>query len=304
MTGPGVILTNSEMTDFDMCKRRWYLKHYLRLRPIREHHDYFDVGNLIHAALEQHYDPEGGGNPAHALLVRARKMVEADPENAEAIADNAQLAAIMLEGYLEWLEEQGIDADLDVYASEETLEVELPNYHVLRGKLDARAHQRSTGLKVFLEHKSVQSLGDLPNRAQTNRQFKTYFLLEMLAGGERTDAVLLNMLRKVKRTARAKPPFYGRHPVRFNIEEIRAHWLHVVALSEEMDKVRARLDGGESHQTVCPPTPESCCGGRMSATFRAVCPMMDDGSDYQAMLDEQYEEHDPLERYDETKEDE
>ncbi len=299
------VLTNSELTDFDLCKRRWYLKHYRRLRPVSDHHDYFDVGNLIHRALEEHYDPGSGVPPQTALLVRARKMVQEDPENAEAISDNAQLASIMLEGYLEWLEEEGIDADLEVYASEETLTADLPNGHVLQGKLDARANQRSTGLKVFLEHKSVQSLGDLPKRAQTNRQFKTYFLLEHLAGIEddaRTDAVLLNMLRKVKRTARAKPPFYARHPVRFNIEEIRNHWRHVVALSIEMDRVRARLDAGESHQTVGPPTPEACGGGRMSATFRAVCPMMDDGSDYEAMLAEQYEEHDPLERYEEDDE--
>jgi hypothetical protein len=285
------------MADFDLCKRRWYLKHYLRLRPVSDHHDYFDVGNLVHRALEEHYEPGSAVTPQHALLVRARKMIAADPENAEAIADNAQLAAIMVEGYLEWLAENGIDADLEVYASEETLEAELPNGHVLRGKLDARALQKTTGLKVFLEHKSVQSLGDLPKRAQTNRQYKTYFLLEMLAGGERTDAVLLNMLRKVKRTARAKPPFYDRVPVRYNIDEIRNHWKHVVALSAQMDEVRARLDNGESHQTACPPTPEACCGGRMSATFRAVCPMMDDGSDYEAMLAEQYEEHDPMERY-------
>ena len=292
------VLTNSEMADFDRCKRRWLIRHYWHLRRVggAEHKDYFDVGNLVHTALEEYYDPSKGGNPQHSLLVRARKMIDADPENAETIAKNAELASIMTEGYLEWVTEEGVDADLDVYAAEETLEAELPGGHVLMGKLDARAMQKSTGLRVFLEHKTVASLGDLPATAQTNRQFKTYFLLEFLNGGERTDAVLLNMLKKVKRTARATPPFYARHSVRYNTDEIRNHWKHVVALSREMDLVRMRLDDGEDHHDVCPPNPDQCCG-TWNAPFRGVCSMFDDGSDIEGLLAVEYEEYDPMERY-------
>jgi hypothetical protein len=57
------------------------------------------------------------------------------------------------------------------------------------------------------------------------------------------SGILVNLLKKVKRTASAKPPFYARVDVPHNIHELRNHWKHVVHRAEIADAER-RLDAG------------------------------------------------------------
>lgn len=213
------------------------------------------------------------------------------------------MAGIMIEGYMQWLEDEGPDADLEVISAEQPVQVQIKEYTLL-SKLDARAVRRTDELLVQIEHKSVQNLVDLPKTAQTNFQFLTYDLVAYLAEQQngtdaRTDGLLLNMLRKVKRSKAAKPPFFGRHDVRHNAEELRSHWKHVLELARDTDRARARLDSGESHHSVAPPTPTRDCS--WDCQFKEVClpGMFDDGSNVEGALDAGYVIHDPLERYEE-----
>lgn len=305
MTGP-TILTNSELQTYQRCRRKWWLGYYRRLRKLRSYSAPLSVGTLVHRALEELYDPEKHGDPLTSILERARSAIEAAPAFADDIAKDAELAGIMVTGYLEWLEETGADANLEVYAAEQKINVTLDDGHELQGKLDARAYRKTDGARVFLEHKTVANLADLPKLAQLNPQFLTYHLLEYLdpmqrgVEAERTDGVVLNMLRKVKRTARANPPFYGRHEVRFNSHEVKNHWEHVLGLARMMDETRAALDRGESPQRVTPPNPTRDCS--WGCEFFLVCPLFDDGSDAEGLVGAEYEEHDPLARYEEEEE--
>jgi hypothetical protein len=240
-------------------------------------------------------------------------MIDEDPNVADDILKEAELAGIMLDGYMQWVEETGADSDLEVYGAEEKIEVPLGDTgFILRGKLDARALRRSTGARVFLEHKTVSNMVDLKKSAQTNPQFLGYELLEFLSlretgrDGERADGTLLNMLKKVKRTARAKPPFYERHEVHHNLEELRNHQRHIVSIGREIEAARGRLDAGEPHHAVCPP---SSSGARPQCTwcsYKDVClsGMFDDGSDIESYLGMFYEPHDPYSYYEEEEEDE
>ena len=220
------ILTQSELSAFLRCKRKWYLGSYLKLKKRRYSGSApLSIGTLVHYGLEAYYRPDDRTHPIDAIKAKCLRMIDEFPEASNDIIKCADLAGIMLEGYMEWLEEKGADADLDVYAAEEKVEVEIrptdrhpalgPKY-ILRGKMDARARRKSDDTHLQLEHKSVGNLADLPKTAQTNFQYLTYDLLAYLKSLEsdatiRTDGVLLNMLRKVKRTAAAKPPFYDRH---------------------------------------------------------------------------------------------
>lgn len=302
------VITNSELGSFQRCRRDWWLNYYRKLRQKRSYSSPLSVGTLVHRALEAYYDPDKGDDPQTSILVRARAAIEENPGAADAIASDAELAGIMVSGYMDWLEEEGADVNLEVYAAEQKLSVSLDDDHVLQGKLDARAYRKTDGARVFLEHKTVANLKNLPKGAQLNPQFLTYHLLEYLdpiqrqIEAERTDGVILNMLRKVKRTARANPPFYGRHEVRFNRHEVQSHWTHVLSLALEIDRATERLDAGEDPQKVCPPNPPGCCGRGWGSDYALVCPLFDDGSDVEAMLAAEYEEHDPMERYDEDEE--
>lgn len=298
------IVTQSELSTWLRCRRKWYLGYFRRLRRVDDFERLPGVGTFVHAGLEAWYGGLGpAGNPLDVVASRADALIQANPDRAEDIADAAGLAGIMLEGYLDWLQESGADTGLIFDGAEKKVEVTLrPTSYVLRGKIDATFVRENDGARVQLEHKTVGNLTDIPKTAQMNFQFLTYDLLAYLKAidgdGNRTDGVLLNMLRRVKRTARANPPFYGRHEVRHNTQELRAHWKHVVAIARETDLARARLVAGEDHQTVVPPSPERSCS--WSCPFAQACPMFDDGSDADGFLAAEFEEHDPLARYEDS----
>jgi len=303
------VLTQSELSTWLRCRRKWWLGYYRKLRRKRYEGAPLSIGNLVHYGLEAWYRPSDRRHPSDAIRAKCEEMLGQYPDSTNDILDCAELAGIMVEGYMEWLEAEGPDSDLEVVGAETPVEVQIGAYR-LRGKIDAPVVRRSDSLRLQLEHKTAQNLTDIPKTAQTNFQFLTYDLLAYLAarqlepGIHRTDGIIVNMLRKVKRTARAKPPFYGRHEVRHNTDELRNHWRHVLAIARETDAAAARLDAGEPHQHVVPPTPMRNCS--FDCSFYAVCGagMFDDGSDVEGMLASAYELHDPLERYAEGTEEE
>jgi len=307
-----MILTSSEMQSWLHCHRCWYLGNYRCLRKKSDVRRPLTVGTLYHRAVQEYYTVgERGPHPVDAIRRKATKMIEEHPEFADDIAKDAELAGIMAEGYMEWLEETGADANLEVYGTEMKLDIPFEGTpYILRGKLDARALLRDSGMKVIMETKTCGNLSDLPKTAQTNFQFKTYCLLEYLAlleeGQEmdRTDGVLLRMARKVKRTARAKPPFYGELAVRYNLDELRNHWRNVVLIADEISAARARLDAGEDFHRVVSVTSTRDCFWRDSFAPLCVAGTMDNGSDFEGYIAQNYEQWDPLSRYDDSDEEE
>lgn len=309
-----LLITQSTIKEFTRCKRKWWLGTYRRLQKMGgEYRSPLSVGNLVHDALAEYYDsvygPERDGEvmlPIQYVKDIALATMEDFPDSAEFIAKDAELAGIMVDGYMEWLVETGADADFETVEPEREIAARLTDDVVLLGKLDGKVLTRD-GWTGLLEHKTVGNFTDLPAVAQIERQYLTYDLLEYLELLQQepevsrptkplTDGTIINMLRKVKRTSRAKPPFYDRHKVEHNIYELRNHWRHVVAISKEIRDAMNRLEAGESHQTVVPPTPAVDC--RYMCPFHSVCALFDDGSDVEAVLEFEYEEHDPLERYD------
>ena len=298
------ILTSSELKDFQRCKRRWWLGHVRKLRKkVYEGSAPLTIGTLFHAGLEAYYRPSDVTSPVTTVRNKAQRMIERWPDASGDILEAADLAAIMLEGYMEWAEEEAVDIDLDVYAAEEKVEVKVGPF-TLRGKMDARAIRKSDGVRIQLEHKSVGNLADIPKTAQMNPQFLTYDLLSVLSSGvgERTDGLIINMARKAKRSKTAKPPFYGRHEVRHNLNELRNHYRHILGLGHEMGRVELwlLLQGGERHHSIVPPTPTKDCS--WDCKFVDLCPMFDDGSDAETMIKMAFEEHDPLARYEDDEE--
>lgn len=308
-------LSNSEMAQWKRCRRKWYLGSYrgLKKRVDDEAGSATWVGNFVHEALAWYYDPANNfASPvayAESLLDQAIQDAPGEETN---LRKEFVLVKLMLEGYMEWLAESGADADLKILGSERMVRVPLrqaggePLGVYLLSKLDVPVERNSDGQRLALEHKTVQHLSQPLIGFRIDAQFLTEHLARFLGSIEAgmtpeealrdCSGVLVNMLRKVKRTGSAKPPFFGREEVRHNIHELRSHWRHVVEIASEIAAAEARLDAGESHHTVCPPTPipDRCS---WDCPFFKVCPMADDGSDFEGVLGAVYEEHDPLERY-------
>lgn len=295
-------LTNSEAKDFMRCRRKWWLKNIRGLRLKREKATGpMQLGNRVHRGLEVLYDSE---HDAELMMLNLHAQYDADklefPEEAEALDKERDLAVAMLEGYVQWLEETGEDEDIEVLGVETPREIDFAEIDgvqiTLMGKLDQRVRRRSTGEVLALDHKTVDDFSRvrlLPLDTQS-LHYELIEYLHLLAKGvdadeERTGGVLFNMLRKVKRTVRAKPPFFMREPVRRNKAELQSYWTRIYTIAQDMLDVERR--GFEAAY----PNPTRDCS--WDCPYFGICPMFDDGSDVESVITLVYDEGDPLERY-------
>jgi hypothetical protein len=290
------------MSVWRECKRRWWLGHYRGLTP-RARTEFgrpTSVGDRVHNALQAYYDPARRIDPVEYIRASVMADLIEFPLVSDSIRKEGDLCQGMVEGYIDWLEEEGRDSGFTVVSSEEAREVPLIEGVTLLAKLDVRVEEDQTGFKWSWDHKTGPT-GVEPKLLQINTQALTQHLVEFLAlhtegrDAEAAQGTMFNFLKKSKRTARAKGPFYWREPVRHNIEELRKHWTHVVAVAKEIQAAEAALDAGGDHHEVCYPNPTTNCTWKCE--FFRVCSLHDDGSDVDAAINDLYVTHDPLERY-------
>lgn len=320
-------VSNSELQTFKRCRRKWWLAWYRRLMLQTE--DFTSVratGTRVHRALAYWYVPDGEKrvDPRDALervivddwtkVARlARERHTSDEQLGELAVEFAQatnLERAMVEGYVQWLEETGADAELRITASETPLVVDQvvdmgsAYHHEQReiqfiGLLDVRATRVTDKVNLFVDHKTVGDLNAPVVTLPQNEQMLHYHLMEFLSLDDsdvRCDGALYNMLRRVKRSAKAKPPFYDRIEVRHNRFELESYRHRALAATREILIAVDRLDRGDDHLDVVYPTPNPTC--RWDCDFFAVCNMLDDGSrGANDMLNALYRTTNPLERY-------
>ncbi len=258
------------------------------------------LGSRIHAALDDHYANNTPLLEAHSKLVETdRQILLADFRDTQDLDNEADLGRIMLEGYEQWVEENGIDAELEMISTEEKIVAPLFNGAVeLQGKLDMRVRRRGDGARMFRDFKTVGgSLSDFANLAPMNEQILTYMLLEStkVDETERSDGGIFTMIKKVKRTASARPPFYDQIEVRHNIFTLRSFWDRIHGTIADLMRVRTALDEGEKHQYVAYPKPSRDC--KWKCQFFTICTLIDDGSSSEQAISEMYEVADPYAYY-------
>lgn len=296
-----VRISNSEIQTFKDCRRRWWLTYYRRLQPKNKTvTGALALGSRIHQALDDHYTKNIPLLDAHAKLVETEKeLLLADFRDVSELETEAELGRIMLEGYEQWVEENGIDAELEMISTEEQVSMPLYGGEVeLQGKLDMRVRRKVDGVRLFRDFKTVGgSLSEFANMAHMNEQVMTYMLLESQKRdeNERSEGGIFTMLKKVRRTAAAKPPFYDQIEIRHNVFTMRSFWERIHGVIADMMRVRKGLDVGEKHQFLAYPKPSRDC--KWKCQFFAVCPLLDDGSAAEQAISEMYEETDPYAYY-------
>lgn len=294
-------ISNSEIQTFKSCRRRWYLSYYRRLKPkSKDYTGPLALGSRVHRALELFYSTgEQLGDVWADLVATDRELVAAAGRDLTDFDNEADLGRIMLEGYLEWTAEEGIDSDIDVISSEQKLTAPLLDGRVeLIAKIDQRIARKSDGVRLFRDFKTSAGFGDVTQTAHLNEQLLTYMLIESLQldQDQRCDGGVFVMLRKVKRTANARPPFYDYIEVRHNIFAMRNFWSRINGELQDMVNVRDALDAGVDHQVVAYPRPSRDC--TWICPFFSICDMFDDGSAVEQAIYDQYEVGSPYAYYD------
>lgn len=311
-------ISQSDLKDFQRCKRRYWLRHVRRLAP-RLHGPVgpLQSGTRVHEALEAFYRPESTTDPRQALedaISNAAReyheqCVKLDVEPDAAVLDkfrkDTDLERAMVEGYFEWLADTGADAYLKVIAAEEQISVtsdqigaELGQPFVVVGKLDARVLDEVTGFTQFVDHKTVQNFAQMLPTLQGDPQMLHYhLLLSIIYPDEHVDGALYNMLRKVKRGKQAKPPFYSRETITHNADEIESYRLKLIGLVANVFEFESRIAqlGDIGVKMFAQTTKTKDCA--WDCDFFSICDMFDDGSRVEAAVQELFAERDPHARY-------
>lgn len=313
------LVSNSEVQTFKECRRKWWLQWYRGLTP--RHREVTGVrsnGTRLHVALENGYQP-GMSFQYHGALKALHVAQEADLAlllEQDPMGDPADLKKdfvleqIMLEGYAEWLAETGEDQFLKVIASETYVEAEFLEGNDRKGrspvkiigKIDTRFEDIRNGHRKIMDHKSVVSFIK-PTELGLNEQTLHYLLLEFLStpeGEARCDAALYNMLRRVKRTAKAVPPFYQRLTIERNQHELDSYRYQLAGVITDLQDVEHQLkyatdDDPELLPMLVYKRYSNDC--HWKCPFFKVCRMFDDGSRVEAALEAEFEVHDPMEYY-------
>lgn len=314
------MFSNSEIQTFKGCRRKWWLQWYRGLAPrAQEWTGVRSIGSRLHVCLEGFYAPQS--TPSVDPRITHEQVVaedlsaflsywEATPfgvpaDELKKLEGNFALERVMLEGYLEWLEETGADANYEVIASETYVEAELPSVYSgkgflpvkIIGKIDSRWRDKRTGRRKFIDHKSV---GTFETRLLgVNEQMLHYHLLEWLnteEGESRCDGALYNMMKRTKRTAKAKPPFYQREEIDHNRYELEAYRDRLVGVITDIQRAEAQIkEEPELIPMIMYPTPTRDCTWK--CPFLKICRMFDDGSRVEDAIENLYEVRDPLSYY-------
>lgn len=314
-------ISHSELKDFQRCKRRWWLRHVRRLAPkLTGPAGTLQSGTRVHTALESYYNFGSESTMREALeleILEAQQTyftdcerLDVDPD-AELIAKfnkDIEVERAMIEGYAAWVAETGADAHLTVLDVERKLTVSdtdlgadfARRFNVV-AKLDLRVFDEISGTRRFLDHKTMQTFANVLPTLRADSQMLHYHLMEFLLAVTEDDTcsgAIYNMLRKVKRTKAAKPPFYAREFIDHNGEEIEAYRLRLLGMIANVFELEARLaDLGEMGAAMFAyPNPTRDC--LWDCEFLQVCGMFDDGSRVENALRDQFVERDPLARYD------
>ncbi len=308
--------TNSEIQCYKECKRKWWLAYYRRLRlRARSVTGVASIGTRVHEALAEWYVPDGQERKdprvaVEELITKDREVLMATltsvpdsgwtsvPELSLDLKDfesEAELTRIMIDGYMQWLEETGADAEYRVIGSERAVEYEFAPGLSIAGREDVAVERYHDGVRLGMDHKT----GDFAALRKTLPQSEQTLLYEILRRVTNPDVhvegMVYNMLRRVRRTASAKPPFYDRITVTLNQHQIASAWQRFMGVINDIRETERRLEMGESHLTAAYPRPNNDCSWKCE--FYICCSMFDDGSRVDAMIETYYEIGDPLERY-------
>lgn len=294
-------ISNSEIQTFKDCRRKWMLHYYRGLRRSEEKHTGpLALGSRVHKALENHYNDTSYGLLRHwtDLIQHDRTLMEAAFRDTTDFDNEADLGRIMLEGYLDWNENEGVDSELDIISNEQVLTTPMLNGRVeLMAKIDQRVRRKVDGVRLLRDWKTAANIADLTKGAQLNEQFLTYMTIEAAQADEdqRCEGALITILKKVKRTASAKPPFYEQIEVRHNLFTLRNFWTRLNGELAEMIGVRDQLDAGVDHHLVAYPRPSRDCNWKCE--FVGICPMFDDGSAVEQAIEALYQIGDAYDYY-------
>lgn len=311
-------VSNSEIQTFKQCRRKWWLAWHRGLRlTVESPLGALAIGQNIHVALGGWYVPDGQPqiNPQETLELLLKEAAErlgtywgsqeknVPPEELKILLSEADLQRIMLEGYMQWIEETGADQDFTIIESERYVETPFIFQNDVQiniiGRVDVLAEDHWSKQLVFIDHKTTGSILESLKGLALNPQMRMYRLILQRAENRDVFLAIYSMLRKVKRTVKANPPFFHREKIVHNRHEIESFVQQLIGVIYDIIEVEHHLDDVYSHPNmmhnrVVYPSPGAHC---RYCPFQRECLMLDDGSRAEDSLASRFTVGEPLHYY-------
>ena len=280
-------IRQSQLTQVRECRRKWELEYVRGLELARmpgETKGARDLGTLVHKLAEAYYKAEDW----RAVLAHERTLLGDFPE----WNDHLNMAEIMFTGYIEWLANEAADNGLVPKMIEPNLEHSMGVFHgdevILTGKPDLVVW--NTMSEAFEVH-DTKTTTKIESVIIHGAQLKSYALLLKLQHGIDVSMGVTNQLKKVKRTARATPPFYGRSTMVINTASLQHHAANIMGQLDEMVELMQYWEQeGDRNRAVYDtkfyPSPTMMCPTRCD--YLAICKTMDAGLDHERVIQFNY----------------
>jgi hypothetical protein len=306
---PLEVVSYSSLKQWSECPRSGFLGQHLGLRKFEEPRTgAMPFGGRIHTALELF--GRSGWVISSARIWQ--KLMDREFEIAEEsgwpndLDKESAMGQVMLEGFEDWLEAQGIFSAWTVVGIEKklstTITIRLANGSeidvLMRGKLDLLTQRNSDGALFVEDYKTTSSLTDDSIMAmQSESQGPIYTMLARRENPEQWVAgFILTMLRKVKRGPTSRPPYYQREVLPYSDAKLDAAMQNVTAQVQRVADIVEKIENGADHRDVAPYKPSWQC---KTCPFRLPCYEMQEGNfdGAERMLLDLYVTDDPLRRY-------
>lgn len=294
-------ISNSEINTYLDCKRKWYLGYYLGLKKKEDGTEQVTAltyGTRIHKALEGWYIPDEAArvNPREAI----RKIYAEDEANVFAAGgdmdkfhEDQKSSFFLIDYYMDKVEKEGFDLGLNYVAAEQSYEAQIDDEIIFRGQIDCIVERESDGARWNIDHKTYKSPGPEIQIAHLNTQFLGYMFLYRENNEDYLAGSIMNIFKKVK-TTRAKDIIH-REYIRHTQLETDNYARRLKVIGNQILKLKKKLDDGADPVFEAYPHITNQCPWR--CPFLTVCGMCEDGSDWEGMLNANFESHDVNERY-------
>ena len=190
-----------------------------------------------------------------------------------------RLAQAITTNYVSWGEE-GNDVGVVYHCVEQAWEVTIPGTdYIVYGMLDAALYDPLVGGDIIRDNKSVASFHQTPE--EVDFQLRTYAWAWWRMTGVVPKRAEHLMMKRVLGGNAAKPPFFERVPIGITERILIKHEQVLIARCDEIAAHQLPLDDAKLW-----PNPTKDCS--WDCSYRAVCPAIDDGSDWEYMLESEF----------------
>ena len=289
-------MSTSEETLLKQCTLAHHFQYVLCYTPDVTNHR-LSIGIGAHAGLEAHYrypdNPEAVQDTIDRWADDWWKQIEAagqadDDETRVRWVMGRGLVQTMVTGYVQWVQDEGLDDGWDTVAVEQALQVHIPGAKtLLPTKLDLLQQNQNTGQLRIVDHKTCSRLTTNTTRYQLSEQNGNYQLAVYAHYGKRPHGLVYRELRKIVPSARTKPPYFQEVHVRLLAEEMERRAEQYVTAS------RIRIN---QHRPLYA-NPSDCCGSWRN-DWQTACLRWHQGQDpLTAIQAGGYTKTDPYRRY-------